>query len=616
MSVWGRAFTRRCKPRSTMTGSQWADSRRYVAPGTSPEPGEWRTSRVPYLREPQDAVTDKATEMVVMMCSSQIGKSEFLLNVAGYYADQEPSPQLMLMPTVEACEAFSKERLEPTFQYSPGLRGKLEDGKDGRGSAKKSSTTIRMKHYPGGYIAMVGANSPAGLASRPIRVLLGDEVDRYGVTKEGDPLKLAIQRTTNFHNRKICLVSTPTTKEASKIYEWWLKSDQRYYHVPCPHCGELQKLAWGQVRWDKDAAGVSVPETARYHCAACDGVMRGAGKPPQAMLEAGVWIAQNPDSKIKGYHVNSLYSPWVELASLVAEFVEANKTKDRKGLMEFINLKLGEPWEDQANDYDYELLHRTRREYYDAPLPDGVLMLTIGADTQDKYLAAEVVGWGVGKERWGIEYRIFWGDPAQPQVWAEFTEWRRKVWEREDGIKLRAVRVAVDSGGNKTDHVYEYCAKHEQEGVYAIKGRGGDVPMIGKPARNNRFGAARVDLGVDALKSETLHSVAIQDEGPSYCHWPRNPESGYDVDYFKGLLSERREWHFDKAKGKSTVSWRKLHERNEPLDVRGYATAAMEMGAPDFEALAAHIKAAAAGAGAPAAAPNAGRRVLSRGVQA
>ena len=258
-SIWGDKFTRKLRPKSRLTGSEWADRYRYVAPGTSPEPGPWRTNRVPYLREPMDSLTDSVTEYVVMMCSSQVGKSEFVLNIMGYYADQEPAPQLMLQPTVEAAEAFSKERIDPTFRYSDGLKDKLDDGKDGRGSSRKSSTTIRMKHYPGGYIALVGANSPAGLASRPIRVLLADEVDRYGFTKEGDPLKLAIQRTTNFHNRKIGMVSTPTVSGHSKIQEWWDKSDQRRYHVPCPHCGASQVLKWAQVKWQKDSDGRHLP---------------------------------------------------------------------------------------------------------------------------------------------------------------------------------------------------------------------------------------------------------------------------------------------------------------------------------------------------------------------
>lgn len=184
-TVWSTAFFRALRPKSRLTVSEWADKYRHVAPGTSPEPGPWRTSRVPYLREPMDVIGDADTETVVMQCSSQIGKSEMQLNVMGYFTDQEPSPQLMIYPTVEAAEAFSKERIDPTFKYSPGLKNKLREGKEGRGAAKKSSTTIRMKHYAGGYVALVGANSPAGLASRPIRILLADEIDRYGVTQEG-----------------------------------------------------------------------------------------------------------------------------------------------------------------------------------------------------------------------------------------------------------------------------------------------------------------------------------------------------------------------------------------------------------------------------------------------
>lgn len=216
-------------------------------------------------------------QTVVMQCSSQIGKSEMQLNVMGYFTDQEPSPQLMIYPTVEAAEAFSKERIDPTFKYSPGLKNKLREGKEGRGAAKKSSTTIRMKHYAGGYVALVGANSPAGLASRPIRILLADEIDRYGVTQEGDPLKLGIQRTTNFHNRKKVFVSTPVLEKTSNIHKWFKLSDQRYYHVPCPCCGAMQVLKWSQVKWDKNDMGEALPETARYECRECGDVISIAG---------------------------------------------------------------------------------------------------------------------------------------------------------------------------------------------------------------------------------------------------------------------------------------------------------------------------------------------------
>lgn len=611
-TAWGDAFLRACRPRSILTGSQWADRYRYVAPGTSPEPGPWRTDRVPYLREPLDVATDSETEIIVMMCSSQIGKSEWLLNVIGYYADQEPAPQLLVQPTVEAAEAFSKERIDPTFRYSPGLKGKLEEGKDGRGESRKSATTIRMKHYAGGYLAMVGANSPAGLASRSIRILTADEIDRYGVTKEGDPLKLAIQRTTNFHNRKICLVSTPTIADRSIIEEWWKRSDQRYYHVPCPHCGAFQTLKWSQVRWDKDEAGNGLPDTARYECEHCGGVMRDAGRPDSAMLQAGHW-EPTQQSNIVGFHINSLYSPWVELRKLVAEWLEANKTRDRRGLMEFINLKLGEPWVEHTDDLDYEILHRKRREYYDAELPEGVLILTAGVDVQDSYLAAEVVGWGAGYESWGIEYRIFPGDPGQDAVWTQLDDWLQRTWQFADGNRLGIACACIDSGGHFTTEVYRFTKMRETRRVFAIKGRGGQgIPLISKPVRNNRIGAVRFDIGVDSGKATVMSRLRIEDEGPGYCHFPRDENLGYDLEYFRGLLSERLEFKYEN--GRVSVRWTKTYERNEPLDVRNYAAAALEILNPNFEALAARPEKGNVYVQATQASRPRGRRVLSRGV--
>ncbi|MBE0470426.1 MAG: phage terminase large subunit family protein [Methyloprofundus sp.] len=609
MSVWGSAFSKRLRPRSRLKISEWADKYRYIAPGTSPEPGPWRTDRVPYLREPMDVVGDHQTETVVLMWSSQVGKSEMLLNVIGYFADQEPAPQLMLQPTVEAAESFSKERIDPTFRYSPGLKNKLEEGKDGRGSSRKSSTTIRMKHYPGGYLALVGANSPAGLASRPIRIVLADEIDRYGVTKEGDPLKLAFQRATNFHNRKKLLVSTPTISGISKIEEWFLKSDQRRYYVPCPHCGASQTLKWAQVKWERATNGDHLPETAHYECEHCPGKIEDKHK--HEMIKAGYWKADKPEIKgIVGFHLNSLYSPWVKLADLATEFVEATKNRDRKGLMEFINLKLGEPWVESQDDLDYEYLHK-RREYYDADLPQGVLMLTAGVDTQDDRLEIEIVGWGKGRESWGVQYHVIWGDPGRDQIWRELDEFLNRQWTFEDGTALGITAACVDSGGHYTQEVYEYCKPRETRRIFAVRGKGGQgVPFIGKPTRGNRVGAALFNIGVDSGKANIMSRRKIEDEGPGYCHWPRGGR-GYDQDYFKGLLSESLKFTYEN--GQTRVKWVKVHERNEPLDCRNYATAALEIVNPNFDWLEEQIQNGHVPANNPVATKKR-KRVISRGV--
>lgn len=586
--VFTEAFLKAFKPRSKLTGSQWADLYRYVAPGTSPEPGEWRTSRVPYLREPMDAMTDKSTEIVVMCCSSQIGKSEVLLNASGFYVDQEPSPQLMLQPTLEAAENFSKERIDPTFRYSPGLMDKLEEGKDGRGSSRKSSTTIRMKHYPGGYLALVGANSPAGLASRPIRVLLCDEIDRYSATKEGDPLKLAIQRTTNFHNRKIVLVSTPTIKDASPIEAWYLKSDQRQFYLTCPECGHEHIWKWEYVKWQKDEAGNALPMTAYIACPNCGVILRNAYKPNPELLLSGRWKASNPQSRIKGYHINSLYSPWVNLYSLVEEFTIAMKNKDKNGLMEFINLKLGEPWDEKAGEEDiWEHLHKRREYYRDINvLPEGVLILTAGVDVQHNRLECTVYGWGDGKQSWGIEHHIIYGSPDLPDTWQQLDGFLQKKRCLINGAQLPIACTCIDSGdGTYTANVYRYTKARERLRVFSIKGRGGiGVPFINNPTKSNTEGAMLFSLGVDSGKSLVMSRLKIEDEGAGYVHYPRQAECGFNEEFFQQLTAEVFEHKFEKGVIKS--GWKKIRERNEALDCFVYATAAVEILNPNFEYLA------------------------------
>lgn len=589
MSAFIEGFKQAFKPRSKMTGSEWSDCYRYVAPGTSPEPGEWRTSRVPYLREPLDSMTDRRTEMVVMCCSSQIGKSEALLNVMGYYIDQDPSPMLMLQPTLEAAENFSKERIDPTIRYSPALADKLVEEADGKGRKKRSSETIRMKHFTGGYLAMVGANSPSGLASRPIRVLLCDEIDRYGMTKEGHPLKLAKQRTTNFHNRKIVLVSTPTLKGIpDTIEDYYLQSDQRQFYITCPHCGHEHILKWELVKWDRNDAGEALPMTSRLECPECGCTERGAYKPDPKLLQGGRWKASNPESRIRGYHLNALYSPWVNLHDLVDEFVKANKQKDRQGLMEFVNLKLGEPWDERTGEEDLADYLQKRRQYYthEQQLPDGVVILTAGVDVQRNRLECTIYGWGKGKECWGIEHKIMYGSPDSEETWQQLDGFLQQTRVLANGAQLPVACVCVDSGdGTYTANVYRYTKARESMRYFSIKGRGGvGIPFINNPTRGNTEGAMLFSLGVDSGKSLVMSRLRIKDEGAGFVHYPMQAERGFGEEFFNQLTAEVYEQVFEK--GKIKCGWKKIRERNEALDCFVYATAAIEILNPNFEYLA------------------------------
>lgn len=588
MNLFFTALNKTLKPRPRLTGSEWSDQYRFVAPGTSPEPGKWRTSRVPYMKEPLDMATSHSVEKVVIMAASQVAKSELLMNVMGYYMDQEPSSIMMIQPTVENAEAFSKERIDPTIQASPVLKEKMSvTVSDEKGRSRKSSSTIRMKHFTGGYLAMVGSNSPSGLASRPIRVLLCDEIDRYGSTQEGDPLKLAVQRTQNFTNRKIVFVSTPTTEQREggpTIYEEFMKSDQRGFFVTCPHCGKQFEMVWGNVHWSNDEQGYLDENSIRMECPHCNQKVRGNGKPDPYLLESGVWIPKNPEARTIGYHLTSLCSPWVELRDLVEEWVDANHKKDKKGLQEFINLKLGEPWhEDEADLNLWEKLSERREFYPVAGLPKEILMFTCGVDVQHDRLEASIFGWAKDYESYGIKHVIIQGDPKLSEVWSTLDVALMEKFQLEDGRELTISCTFIDSGdGTLTDKVYQYTKQRERSRVFSIKGSSTvGKPIVDRPTNNNRYRAHLFVLGVDAGKRLIMQRLSNQDIGPSFVHFPRGRDNGFTEEYFKQLTAEVFVRKYEK--GKVYEGWKKIRERNEALDCYVYATAALEFMKPVYD---------------------------------
>lgn len=246
------------KPPRNLTISQWADEERYLSSEFSAEPGKWITSRAEYGRGIMDAGSDPTIPEIVIMKAVQVGYSEILANTVGFFICEDPSPMMIIQPNIDMAEAWSKERLTPMIRDTPAIAARVTEAK-----SRDSGNTIRAKKYPGGQLSIVGSNAPAGLASRPIRVVLGDEIDKYPVSAgvEGNPISLAIKRTQTFWNRKIILGSTPTVKGRSEVEARYLNSDQRRYFVPCPDCGHEQTLRWENVKWDKGR-----PESAMMMC--------------------------------------------------------------------------------------------------------------------------------------------------------------------------------------------------------------------------------------------------------------------------------------------------------------------------------------------------------------
>lgn len=558
-------------PPPELTVSQWADLYRRLSPESSAEPGQWRTDRAPYQREIMDAVNDPAVETVVVMTSSQVGKTEILLNIIGYHIDYDPAPIMVIQPTLEMAQAFSKDRLAPMIRDTPALRGKVADAR-----SRDSGNTVLHKTFPGGHITMVGANSPSSLASRPIRILLADEVDRFPASAgtEGDPLTLAEKRTTTFWNRKKVFVSTPTIKGVSRIEAAFLNSTQEEWCLPCPSCGRYQPLTWAQIRF----------EDVTHECLYC-GARHGEF---EWKAGQGKWVAKEPTAKTRGFHLNELASPWKRWEKIIEEFKEAYKEK-KKGNIEmlkaWVNTTLGETWEEQGEGIEAEDLIK-RRERYDCEVPDGVLVLTCGVDVQDNRLEYEIVGWGLERESWGIQYGVIMGDPGQEHVWEMLDAVLNKTYTRKDGQILQIMTTCIDSGGHHTKKVYEFCKEREFQRVWAIKGQGGSgVPYIQRPKRRNDAGVWLFGVGVDVGKDMVASRLKVQFEGPGYCHFPAEPEKGYDQEYFEGLTAEHRVVRY--SKGKAVIRWEKRTSgaRNEPFDIRNYATAAFEILNPPLETL-------------------------------
>jgi phage terminase large subunit GpA-like protein len=544
----------------------WADRYRKLSSESSAEAGQWRTDRVPFQREIMQVINDPSVEEVTFIKSAQVGATEVLLNTIGYYIDQEPSTILCIQPSLSMAQAFSKDRLAPMLRDTPNLKGKVKDPR-----SRDAENTTMHKKFSGGHITLVGANSASGLASRPIRILLCDEVDRYPASAgtEGDPILLGRKRTTTFWNRKIILTSTPTIKGLSRIERAYEESDKRVYKVPCPECNQKQELKWQQITWLENK-----PETASLSCKHCGAIIPESKK--QWMLLNGEWEAQAVSKKV-GFHISELYSPFRTWVELVEDFLEAKKSPEL--LQTFINTTLGECWEvEQGETIDSDVLLESCEQYNHELVPEEVLILTAGIDLQNDRLEVQVIGWADNYEAWVIEYKIIWGNPATQEIWQELDEFLRGIYTSENGRKLNIAATCIDSG-HMTDQVYAYTRGKNARRIFAVKGASqSGKPIVSKPTFVGRRKTALFVVGGDTAK-EFIHA-RLKDDKTNLIHFPNT----LDDEYFKQLTAERRVPKI--YKGKTTLVWKQTRKRNEALDNFCYALAAAYILQPDFERLA------------------------------
>ncbi len=560
-------------PPPTLKISEWADKYRRLSLESSAEAGKWNTARAEFQREIMDCVTDSSVEDVVVMSSAQVGKTEILLNIIAYFIDYEPSPMILLQPTDLLAQAFSKDRLAPMIRDTPKLKGKIADSK-----SRDSENTILHKKFAGGHITMIGANTPTNLASRPIRIVLCDEVDRYPVSagKEGDVVKLAEKRTNNFWNRKKIKVSTPTIKGQSVIEKEYQNSSQGEWCVSCPGCGMYQPYLFKQLNF----------ENAKMQCTYCGKYFSKTAWESKK----GKWIHQYPQNKKRGFHLNEMASPWRSWEEIIQDFKNANddfkNTGSYEALKVFVNTTLGESWELKGKSADDDSLI-ARREQYQADLPEGVLVLTAGIDVQDNRFEIEVVGWGKGYESWGIQYHKIYCNPAKQQSWQQLEEFLKQEYYFEKGNSLLIAAACIDTGGHYTDETYSFLNDMEKKNkrIYGVKGMGGaGFPFLYKETRNTKNKTKIFLLGVDSGKEKIFARLQIEEKGAGYCHFPANEQRNYDEVYMKGLNSEQLVTSIVNGRAKS--KWvKKSGVRNEPLDLRNYAMSAVEILSPNWDSL-------------------------------
>ena len=577
------------KPPENLTVSQWADKNRRLTSESSAEVGKWRTSRTPYMFDILDSFTDPLIEHIVVVAASQVGKSETINNMVGYSIDQDPGPILLIQPTIDDVKRYSEMRIAPMIRETRCLKRKVADPK-----SRDAANTKRQKSFPGGVLVMTGSNVAHDLSSMPIRYVFGDERDRWATSagSEGDPWELAVARTRTFYNKKMVEVSTPTVKGASAIENSYNLGTMERWKTQCPHCGEYVEITFDNIRFEYEAAEKGDKKIFHitelfYVCPECGGI----SDEHTMKSQPAKWVATVPEArkhhKTRSFWLTAWVSPWATWESIILQFLQAGT--DSAKLQVVYNTQFGELWEergDMASEDDV----MARREVYEAEVPDGVLLLTCGVDTQDDRLEYEVVGHRRYGETWGIKKGVILGRPDTEEVWERLDEVLSHKYKFKSGVSLQISLTFIDEGGHFTQEVRQHCLARQYDHVFAIKGANRpDIPYTAPPKKQKIVVNGKVigqvwvyEIGVNAGKQKIVDNLRVQSPGANYCHFPLRDD--YGKQFFKQLMSEHLAYV---PKLKHPWQWQKIpgHERNEAFDIRNYNLAACEILSPDWDAI-------------------------------
>ncbi len=534
------------KPRLSLY--EWSEKYRVLSQESSALFGKFQA--LSYQVEPMQCISDPNIREIVLMWGSQLGKSEILNNTIGYYIHQDPSTILFLLPTEDMAEDYSKRRLAPMFRDTKELGELIFD--------REANNTILIKNFKGGNLALVGSNSPSKLSSKPIKILIVDEVDRCENTKEGHSIDLAQKRTNTYYDRKIIKVSTPTIKGNSVIESEYELSDKRKYFVPCPYCSFLQVLNFENIKWEQTSDGNHNLDSVGYECIECGKLWSEEDK--NKAVSQGVWKATKTGSELKaGFFLNALYSPFFTLKDIVKDFLDS---KDNVAKFQvFVNTIKAESFEPPSVKFQDNELYNRRENYTQTTLPDDIIFITSGVDVQGDRIEIEFKGWALGYENWGIKHVILYGDTKQSEIWGRLYKELKDVFYTKKGRKLRSSINLIDSGYNR-DRVYSFVRLDSR--FFATKGlseseRKRDFVTPIKKVSNN---VKLLTIGTYEGKSEVFKLLRVDEVGAGYCHFSQS----YSLEYFSELTAEK----LVKTKtpsGYTTYRWEKIRERNEALDL-------------------------------------------------
>jgi phage terminase large subunit GpA-like protein len=590
-------------PRPRLNVWQWADAHRFLAKGVSSksEHGDARyvSAEAPHQRGVQESFTDPEVQMTVFIGASQVaGKTEVMNNVIGYHMDYAPRSMVVMYSTIDTAEKFSKNKLTPMVEHTPCIAKIVSEQK-----SRSSQSTILQKQFVGGSIYIVGSNSTSSLRGASGPVLLGDEVDDYesDIGGQGDPIDLLWKRGESYKKVVKGLFSTPTIEGSSRIWKYFEDSDQRFWFMPCVHCGRDVVFKWSNssklnaeldcalIEWTKGDT-----KSAHLICQCCAGEI--SDKQRLDMYYAGKWKPTQPFTGVRGFHLNWLYCPWPahdgfdnRLHEMATEWERAKK-KGENSIKVIINTGLAECFAEQYEqppEWDALLL---RLEPYETPIPAPVVYLTCFIDVQSDRLEYEVLGWAVGEESYGIKTGKLFGNPQQQDVWDQAVEILNEIHLHPCGARLKIGCALIDSGGQSDNRafalpVYRFVKRRQGQHVFASKGSSviGSPLVVGHLQKN---GIMLQSVGTDVCKSAVYERLKLQLPGPGYCHFPQ--DAGYDEEYFKQLCAERV------VINKSKRAWVKTRARNEGLDMRAGNLAAFEIRRPNLEAIQANLMKGAA----------------------